>query len=104
MNAKHTPGKWNTSKLVNDIGIYADGSNRDLALVYKYSRSIPEEEAQANANLMAAAPELLEALQKAKEVIERMSDEFREVAGRHASYSNGEAKIIEAAINKATNP
>ena len=60
------------------------------------------DEAIANAKLIAAAPDMLIALQKAVEVIERMSDEFSSIANRHASYTNGEAKIIEGAIKKAT--
>lgn len=54
---KHTAGEWQTSKTVNDITIHSEG--KDVALVYQYSRSVDEEEATANARLIAAAPELL---------------------------------------------
>jgi len=45
---------------------------------------------------------MLEALQKAIEVIERLSDEYSTIANHHASYTVGEARIIEGAIRKAT--
>ena len=54
---KHTPGPWNTSKTINDIVIYSDANpNKDIAMVYQYSRGIPKEEAQANANLIKLTP------------------------------------------------
>ena len=61
-----------------------------------------EEEAIANAKLIAAAPEMLIALQKAIEVIERISDEYSSIANLHASYTVGESRIIEGAIKKVT--
>lgn len=63
METKHTKGDWNVSKTVNDYAIHTEGSPKDLALVYEYSRGIPKEEAEANAKLIAAAPDMLDALQ-----------------------------------------
>lgn len=61
MNNKHTPGTWNVSKTINDYAIYSSqNDSKDIAAVYQYSRSIAPEEAEANAKLIAAAPELLE--------------------------------------------
>jgi len=61
MTTKHTTGKWQMSKNVNDYSIYSNNSDaKDIATAYQYSRNIPEEEARANATLIAAAPELLE--------------------------------------------
>ena len=64
METKHTPGEWAVSKTVNDFTIYAADTNKDVALVYNYSRSVPDEEAKANANLIAAAPAMLETLKQ----------------------------------------
>lgn len=63
--------------------------------------SYPDDVEAANARLIAAALELLEALEHALIVIDRLSDEYRAISGRHASYSNGDAKKIEQAIKKA---
>lgn len=93
---KHTKGNW----LAHDGQIYSEETGKTLALISYFDKE--DEEQRANANLIAAAPDLFTALQKAVEVIERMSDEYSSIAGRHASYTNGEAKIIERAIEKAT--
>jgi hypothetical protein len=72
---KFAPGEWNISKTAGgDLVIYPDNRDRDIAMVYQYSRSISEEEAAANAALMSAAPDLLEALQEITAMAERWSE------------------------------
>lgn len=68
METKHTKGDWNVSKTVNDYAIHTEGSPKDLALVYEYSRGIPKEEAEANAKLIAAAPDLLKFAERVAEI------------------------------------
>jgi hypothetical protein len=99
MKTKHTPGEWIFNKYTPcDFGVHSiEGRGNDIALVRG-----TDEEAEANAKLIAAAPVMLEALQKAIEVIERLSDEYSTIANHHASYTVGEARIIEGAIRKAT--
>ena len=57
METKHTKGDWMYTKYSNDdIGVYSEtGDGRDVALVRDYNN----EETEANAKLIAAAPELL---------------------------------------------
>ena len=63
MMTKHTAGKW------IDRGTYCVGSHRQLvASVYPIPEENPEEHA-ANMRLIAAAPDLLEALQYAVEQV-----------------------------------
>lgn len=62
-NATHTPGPWEISKhgtpdYAPQFGIYAEGSQNDHCLV-RYDN------AQANARLIAAAPDLLAACEAA---------------------------------------
>ena len=74
----HTPGPWNFARAVkpganeeNNHLIY-NGEKRHIAEVFQYQEHdfiIELAEASANARLIAAAPELLEALKKAKGAI-----------------------------------
>lgn len=62
METKHTPGPWAARK-PDDIGgsrVYADCKGGSLIATPGYMRD--ESESEANARLIAAAPELLEAL------------------------------------------
>lgn len=81
---KHTPGPWLAKCQDNSSFIYEkesyDKGNADklLALVYSYSNSSigpDRKERNANARLIAAAPELLEALKHAKASMENWCNE-----------------------------
>lgn len=98
-NTKHTPGPWDVDYHTTSI------------LPYKYTISSIQEtgsEAEANARLIAAAPELLEALQI---IANALSPNSLPVNGMMASYDHAlmvreEAdrafEIAIAAIAKAT--
>lgn len=64
--------EWQVSKTVNDYTIH-DGE-KDIALVYRYSRGTADDVAEANARLIAAAPELLQLAMKYEEILERESN------------------------------
>lgn len=77
----HTPGPW----LVEGRTVYAlndDGYNRFSALVQ--DAHTPGDELEANARLIAAAPDLLEALQSSKSLMESVgmqsSDEYQQAS------------------------
>lgn len=69
---KHTPGPWTILKqeteLGNNLTIVApdpgDPQPWYVAEVYKECGQVPEEEVDGNANLIAAAPDLLYALKQ----------------------------------------
>ena len=67
-NNKHTPGNWiaNIGE-INSI-IYAEDTGHSIACTY--AGMVGEEQAEANANLIAAAPKLLEALQRIHYLLE----------------------------------
>jgi hypothetical protein len=60
MNTKHTPGPWsrNIKPAAKYCTIFA-GRNTHVAHL---ANGLPDDEIEANCNLIAAAPELLEAL------------------------------------------
>jgi len=102
MKATHTPGPWNISKhaapdYCPQFGIYADGAaaHSDLAIV-------KDENAQANARLIAAAPELLEALRYYVELHERWRMDMPERNENDGKAWERTRKIALDAIAKAT--
>ena len=60
MNTKHTPGPWHTD--VPDPAFVNYEVRTDQTIICTMGMDMPLEEEAANARLIAAAPELLEAL------------------------------------------
>jgi len=65
---KHTPGPWHVQAITDGRNI-RDSSNRGVARAGEYygrssDLNIKKDEAEANKHLIAAAPELLEALER----------------------------------------
>ena len=59
--SKHTPGPWNVQKTASlgpQYAVYACESGKDIAIVYNRE----DGHAEANANLLAIAPELVDVL------------------------------------------
>lgn len=66
----HTPGPWyaDPSKRLTGFAVTHDGEPNPLAIALRkpknsYSKGIPDTKALANARLISAAPDLLEALE-----------------------------------------
>lgn len=99
MEKKHTPGPWQLK--VAEFGgphevSFAPKSYGRIASVFTPGfQNLPEapttQECEANARLIAAAPDLLEALEAALEYLDANPDD----------YSNPRANIARAAIAKA---
>ncbi|MCK9432538.1 MAG: hypothetical protein M0R00_06240 [Candidatus Omnitrophica bacterium] len=66
---KHTPGKWSREGCLitaNQV-LIADARNPDISKLNSFCLNAPKwEELEANARLIASAPELLEALEETK--------------------------------------
>lgn len=71
---KHTPGPWRIDKNVTETNylLCCDISDRNRG--YVASLSVTNEDALSNAQLISADPEMLEALKKALEALERADD------------------------------
>ena len=105
METKYTPGKWHVFKIYNgkdswendsyDVGIYSDTGGAKIATVETWIGKAESIECDANADLIAAAPELLEALKAMVAIWEGP----RELAALRFAKSVIDAR---AAIAKAT--
>jgi phosphoenolpyruvate carboxylase len=94
MESKHTKGEWEV-KTYPTVGypyfIKSEYTSAHIALIgLPYEGETPDEEAEANARLIAAAPELLEAL--------KVCYKSLCTYGSHPIIE----KQVEAAIQKAT--
>lgn len=85
--SNHTPGPWAVSRVGSSV--YAPDDN-PIANISKFAKT--EEERAANARLIAAAPEMLEALIKIREI----ADDF------YNKEMDPIFRLAEIAIHKAT--
>ena len=85
--SQHTEGPW----IADGAQIFTSDTNVAQANGYRIDR----ETVAANARLIAAAPELLEAL-------EQMVSVFLDTEGRHGESKNDAMDAARAAIAKAT--
>jgi len=98
-NTKHTPGQWHIGSGNGEGSIFADNGRTRLEIggttlypICQVNRKWEDEEDEANARLIAAAPELLQAIK----------DLFRECAMVHKSWGDGDnTKEADAAIKRA---
>lgn len=109
-NSKHTPGPWSVFEHSwCETSISAPGTSNSICLLdinhaTEESQEADEAQMAANAHLIAAAPELLEALRIAREFMSIASD-----WNFHEAEINGEMRstydwleVVDAAIAKAT--
>jgi len=106
MSAQHTPGPWAVEEpMDHELWIVEDGKE-----AYEWRviagcpwpdepRDIPRKQVEANARLIAAAPDLLAALEKAAPFIGWASTRGQILAGVDADEL---CDVIDAAIAKAT--
>jgi hypothetical protein len=95
MNTKHTPGPWHIDRDAFERAARLKGGD-NMRLILRWGafarRSSADVEIEANARLIAAAPDLLEALQTLVQMTGNV--------GQIEAFLNGPAR---AAIAKATN-
>lgn len=101
MNTKHTTGPWMLT-MANTITAWND--NKEIATVWSNPSRlhVPAEEAKANAKLIAAAPELLEALIATTDAFDCLiQDQMADLPGGDL-IKWAEIEEARAAIAKAT--
>jgi hypothetical protein len=96
MKKNHTPGEWMFSKNSHDYSVYSDQNPATIANVLNTSREISDEEAEANARLMASAPKLVHALTA---IVARIQGDFDNPAlmAYGELWPNSEADILRIA-------
>jgi hypothetical protein len=72
MTTTHTPGEW----ITKEGSIYPQETGKTLAFIPYFDKEDKEQE--ANAKLIAAAPEMLELIERMKGLIELMGTGHRE--------------------------
>lgn len=87
MSAAHTPGPWAARRMHTGGFDIFDPRNRDVVTVY--GGGVEAESREANARLIASAPELLEALRQLTE---------NAVTARGCGLSNDEDGIVSSAL------
>lgn len=82
--AEHTPGPWFVAS--RSAGAHVNADKSEVAWLRSYM-GVQDEQIEANARLIAAAPDLLAALKLAKD---------------HSELEDEVLDIVDAAISKAT--
>lgn len=95
---KHTPGEW--AHTDGSIYSYGVGHGADIATVNTDSAHLTDEEAEANARLIAAAPTMLQALKDCMSWFELNYIHYKIPMSRVGSP--GFIETAQNAINKAT--
>ena len=99
---KHTPGPWRSSGHPHYQAIISDSPTGDERLDEQDHREayggylICESVLEANARLIAAAPELLEALEEAVLQIEYMHEKFQDTGTGCMTITRSNAAIAKA--------
>jgi len=91
-NLKHTPGPWRVDSYTNCI----EGSD-DLTVAHAWYDTRGREQAHANACLIAAAPDLLEALKRVMPFVDCIAAITREDINEYEqAYKDAIAAIAKA--------
>lgn len=101
MELKHTPGEWNNRPFgIKRLFQLEENSttvmNNDDTLIAIVGGQT-DEELEANAKLMAAAPDLLRATERSLEIFKKL------IGGGRLTMPAEDYNLLENAINKATN-
>ena len=90
MSAQHTPGPWAYNGATDIYSVDAGFTICEL-----YREYLITGQAQANARLIAAAPELLEALEKLLRAFDRTGIKLASLSGKPTATDNARAAITK---------
>ena len=110
-NNAHTPGPWHIGSGNGEGSIFADSGRTRLEIggttlypICQVNRKWEDEEDEANARLIAAAPDMLQALKDALEIFQTAKRYFPKSVRNADRFNliNIEANSVRNAIAKAT--
>lgn len=92
MKTKHTRGKWETGGIVTLVETWPNGWNAPIIIADCHTNRAPESESErcANARLIAAAPDLLKAVQSVVNSFPELNDPDEPLNGGDAVERLGE--------------
>lgn len=101
MKSSHTPGPWNWNKERDQVA--SNHPDWEFSLICKIATGEDRKQEDANARLIAAAPELLEACKAARELVKLARQYFPKSVSNSDTFNllNVDANTIAKAISKA---
>ena len=100
--AGHTPGPWSVAYLDDNGQSVVKGEHTEIATCWHHCVGSIEAQMHANARLIAAAPDLLAALQGAIGALEFSQDYHRDLGNEDQAFAADRLDDARAAIAKAT--
>lgn len=100
-DAKHTPGPWAVGYLDQSGQRIVKQEHIEICTCWHHSVGSIEQEMEANARLIAAAPDLLEALEGLVKINEEHNAAMAVIMGRPANWKDTYLDKARAAILKA---
>lgn len=95
---KHTPGTWKTGGIMTRVEVRPEGWNVPMCIADCHAKYSPESGAErvANARLIAAAPDLLEACEAVAEVLGKLPIGDPLIGEAHTACKKARAAIAKA--------
>ena len=103
MKSPHTSGDWRIGKRGGKAGVGAIYGPKGEEIAVFSGMLSPDEELE-NARLIAAAPELLDALRETRGTLELLAEEMRKRNLREEDFALQAISLIDSAIARATQP
>ena len=98
--SEHTPGKWKAGHDDDPVQVGTE-DGKFVAMTLGCDESVADQKDYDNARLIAAAPEMLEALEAAQASLNSLSEFTRKLKGPRLTVFEGIRHKISAAISKA---
>lgn len=98
--AKHTPGPWKADLCLGGWGMHEvqrpDGTSIARLAAIQTAFAPDDEEGMANAQLMAAAPELLDSLREVLQIAQQCIDSLRLISDERQALADAATAIAKA--------
>lgn len=99
--SKHTPGPWKKVFVINNFEVQ-NASGKCVADAWSYDIDEDQDQMVANANLIAAAPDLLESLEYLMAIIAQQGDERYLTISLTPEYFDAARKAIARAKGESS--